>query len=179
MVVGQAASRVVPGESSPFLYEIPPLRRPQLSNILIKTLGRLEWYLKEAVPLFFLGTLALFLLDAAGWLAVLERAAQPLIVFWLRLPTEATAAFLVGFLRRDFGAAGLFALQRAGQLDGTQIVVSLVTITLFVPCIAQYFMMVKERGWKAGSAIAAFVFGVALLAGGLLSRALAGVGGLL
>ena len=179
VVVGQAASRVVPGESSPFLYEIPPLRRPQLSNILIKTLGRLEWYLKEAVPLFFLGTLALFLLDAAGCVRVLERAAQPLIVSWLRLPTEATAAFLVGFLRRDFGAAGLFALQRAGQLDGVQIVVSLVTITLFVPCIAQYFMMVKERGWKAGSAIAAFVFGVALLAGGLLSRALAGVGGLL
>ena len=172
IAVGQAASRIVPGEVSPFLYEIPPLRRPKLSNVLIKTLGRVEWYVKEAVPLFFLGTLALFLLDVTGALAVFERLSAPLVVSWLGLPAKATAAFLVGFLRRDFGAAGLFALQRAGQLDGIQTVVSLVTITLFVPCIAQYFMMVKERGWKLANAMALFVFGMAFLVGGILFRVL-------
>jgi len=177
VVVGQLAARLLPGEVSPFLYEIPPLRQPQLSNILIKTASRVEWYLREAVPLFFLGTLVLFLLNAAGWLAVLERAAQPLIVSWLRLPAAATTAFLVGFLRRDFGAAGLFALERSGQLDGVQIVVSLVTITLFVPCIAQYFMMMKERGAKVATLMAAFVFGMAFLVGGLLARALGPLSG--
>lgn len=176
VVVGQAASRVVPGEESPFLYEVPPLRRPKLSNILIKTLGRVEWYVKEAVPLFFFGTLALFVLDALGALSVLERWGAPLIVRWLGLPQQATGAFLVGFLRRDFGAAGLFTLQRDGLLTGVQTVVSLVTITLFVPCIAQYFMMVKERGWKLATAMALFVFGVALLVGGTLSRVLTALG---
>ncbi|OGX13033.1 MAG: ferrous iron transport protein B [Omnitrophica WOR_2 bacterium RIFCSPLOWO2_02_FULL_63_16] len=175
LIVGQAASRLLPGEGSPFLYELPPLRRPKLSNVLIKTLGRVEWYVKEAVPLFFLGTLVLFVLDAVGALFVLERLASPLIVSWLGLPAKATGAFLVGFLRRDFGAAGLFALQRAGQLDGVQTVVSLVTITLFVPCIAQYFMMVKERGWKMANLMAAFVFGTALLVGGILWRILTGL----
>jgi len=172
MVVGQAASRIIPGEESPFLYEIPPLRQPKLSNVLIKTLGRVEWYVKEAVPLFFLGTFALFVLDVTGVLSGLEDAATPLVVGWLGLPAKATGAFLVGFLRRDFGAAGFFALQRAGQLDGIQTVVSLVTITLFVPCIAQYFMMVKERGWKVASVMALFVFGLALLVGGILFRVL-------
>ena len=172
IIVGQAAARLIPGEASPFLYEIPPLRAPQLSNVLIKTLGRLEWYLKEAVPLFFLGTAALFLLDAVGALSVLEHLARPLVVSWLGLPAQATPALLVGFLRRDFGAAGFFALQRAGQLSGVQTVVSLVTITLFVPCIAQYFMMIKERGWKVANATAVFVFGVALLVGGVLFRVL-------
>lgn len=172
LVVGQAASRLLPGDASPFLYEIPPLRMPKASNILIKTAGRVEWYVKEAVPLFFLGTLALFLLHASGLLAVLERLGRPLIVSWLGLPAQATGAFLVGFLRRDFGAAGLFMLQRNGLLDGVQIVVSLVTITLFVPCIAQYFMMVKERGWKLANLMAGFVFGVAFLVGGLLFRVL-------
>ena len=172
IVVGQAAARIIPGEESPFLYEIPPLRRPKLSNVLIKTLGRVEWYVKEAVPLFFLGTLALFLLDLTGALSVLEHAATPLVVGWLGLPAKATGAFLVGFLRRDFGAAGLFALQRAGQLNGIQTVVSLVTITLFIPCIAQYFMMVKERGWKLANMMALFVFGAALLVGGILFRVL-------
>ena len=172
VVVGQAAARLVPGEPSPFLYEVPPLRRPRLANVAIKTLGRLEWYLKEAVPLFFLGTLVLFLLDSAGALAVVERWASPLVVGWLGLPTPATAALLIGFLRRDFGAAGFYALQRGGGLTPVQALVSLVTITLFLPCIAQYFMMVKERGWKPATAIALFVIGVALLVGGLLSRVL-------
>lgn len=176
IVVGQIAGRLVPGEASPFLYEIPPLRVPAVSNIVIKTLGRVEWYVKEAVPLFFLGTLALFLLDAAGILAVLERLGRPLVVGWLGLPPKATAAFLVGFLRRDFGAAGLYTLQRDGQLDGAQTVVSLVTITLFVPCIAQYFMMVKERGWRLATGIAALVTVLAVVVGGLLARGLAALG---
>ena len=29
----------------------------QFGNIVVKTLGRLEWYLREAVPVFVLGTL--------------------------------------------------------------------------------------------------------------------------
>ncbi len=140
--------------------------------MLIKTLGRLEWYLKEAVPLFFLGTLVLFLLHAAGWLAALERLGAPLVVSWLGLPAKATSALLIGFLRRDFGAAGFFALQRSGQLSTVQTIVSLVTITLFLPCIAQYFMMVKERGWKMASLMAGFVFAVALTTGGVLFRVL-------
>lgn len=173
IAVGQLASRLLPGEGSPFLYELPPLRRPKLSNVLLKTLGRVEWYVKEAVPLFFLGTLVLFLLDAAGLLGVLERWASPVVVRWLGLPVQATEAFLVGFLRRDFGAAGLYALQRSGSLDGVQTLVSLVTITLFVPCIAQFFMMVKERGWKIAGVIAGVAFTLALAVGGLLLRALA------
>ncbi|MBI2495071.1 MAG: ferrous iron transport protein B, partial [Candidatus Omnitrophica bacterium] len=73
---------------------------------------------------------------------------------------------------RDFGAAGFYALQRDGLLSGIQTVVSLVTITQFVPCIAQYLMMVKERGWKAATVIAVVVTGIALLTGGLLFRLL-------
>ena len=57
-------------------------------------------------------------------------------------------------------------------MNGIQILVRLVTITLFVPCIAQYLMMIKERGWKLANLMAAFVFGTALLTGGLLFRVL-------
>ena len=78
-----------------------------------------------------------------------HRRDFPLVEGFLGLPARATEAFLVGFLRRDYGAAGLFALQKAGQMDAHQVVVSLVTITLFVPCIANFFMMIKERGPEA------------------------------
>jgi hypothetical protein len=36
--------------------ELPPLRWPRLSNVLLKTLARLEWYVKEALPLLGAGS---------------------------------------------------------------------------------------------------------------------------
>jgi ferrous iron transport protein B len=169
VVVGYLASRVLPGESSDFILELPPLRVPQPSNIVTKTLARIEWYLKEAVPLFILGTLILFFLHLTGALHFLERVASPLVVHFLGLPPKATEAFIIGFLRRDYGAAGLFMMAKAGQLTPQQILVSLVTITLFIPCIAQFFMMIKERGWRKTLWISAIIFPIAFGLGGVLN----------
>ncbi|MFQ5638134.1 MAG: ferrous iron transport protein B [bacterium] len=167
--VGYLASKVLPGECSDFILELPPLRRPSLLNIVTKTIARIEWYLKEAVPLFFLGTFILFVLAKSGVLNTLESWTRPLIHGFLGLPESATQSFLIGFLRRDYGAAGLFDLARSGQLNPDQIVVSLVTMTLFVPCIANFFIIIKERGWKTALAITLFVFPFAFAVGGLLN----------
>jgi ferrous iron transport protein B len=160
---------VIPGEGSDFILEIPPLRIPLLSNVVIKTLARIEWYLKEAVPLFILGTLILFVLHKTKTLTFLERAATPLIVHFLGLPAKVTEAFIIGFLRRDYGAAGLFVLSKEGQLNSHQILVSLVTITLFIPCIAQFFMMAKERGLKKALWISAVIIPLAFGVGGMVN----------
>jgi ferrous iron transport protein B len=169
ILVGYLASRVIPGEGSDFILEIPPLRIPLLSNVIVKTLARIEWYLKEAVPLFILGTLILFVLHKTEILTLLERAATPLIVYFLGLPAKATEAFIIGFLRRDYGAVGLFVLAKEGQLNFHQIFVSLVTITLFIPCIAQFFMMVKERGLRKALWISGVVIPIAFGVGGMVN----------
>ncbi|HUL36238.1 MAG TPA: ferrous iron transport protein B [Thermodesulfobacteriota bacterium] len=169
ILVGYLASKVIPGEGSDFILEIPPLRIPLLSNVVIKTLARIEWYLKEAVPLFILGTLILFGLHKTKLLTLLERAATPLIVHFLGLPAKVTEAFIIGFLRRDYGAAGLFVLSKEGQLNSHQILVSLVTITLFIPCIAQFFMMAKERGLKKALWISAVIIPLAFGVGGTVN----------
>jgi ferrous iron transport protein B len=156
-LVGLLASKLVPGTTGDFIVELPPMRMPRLSNILIKVLARTEWYLKEAVPLFIIGTLLLYVLDVTHLLVVLQRALAPLVVSALGLPAEAANAFLIGFLRRDYGAAGLFAMQRGGALDPNQTVIALTVITLFVPCIANFLVMVRERGKRAALAIAAFI----------------------
>jgi ferrous iron transport protein B len=139
-----------------------------MKNILIKTLSRIEWYLQEAVPLFILGTLLLFALDRSGAMIALERWSKPLVVYWLGLPAESTSSFIIGFLRRDYGAAGLFAMAQKGLLTANQILVALVTITLFVPCIANFFVIIKERGWKTALIIVGVVIFIALLMGGLI-----------
>ena len=176
VMVGYLAARVIPGKSSDFILEIPPLRIPQLSNVLVKTLARIEWYLKEAVPLFILGTIILFILHQTNVLTLLEKMASPLIVHFLGLPAKVTESFIIGFLRRDYGAAGLFVLAKEGILGPHQILVSLVTITLFIPCIAQFFMMIKERGLKKTLWISAAIFPIAFGAGGFLNFLLKWIG---
>jgi ferrous iron transport protein B len=166
LLTGFIASRVVPGEKADFFLEIPPMRFPKITNILMKTVSRIEWYLKEAVPLFILGTLILFVLDKTKVLGWLESAASPLFVDFLGLPQETTSAFLLGFLRRDYGAAGLFALSKQGLLNENQIIVSIVTLTLFVPCLASFFMIIKERGSKTAFLMFTMITTFALLIGG-------------
>jgi ferrous iron transport protein B len=163
-LVGWLAARVIPGRGSDFVLELPPLRVPQAGNVAVKTLARIEWYLREALPLFLLGTLLLWGLDRLHALDVLERAAAPVMVGVLGLPKEAATAFILGFLRRDYAAAGLFAhyepFMRAGTMTremNIEVTVALVTVTLFIPCIANFFMILKERGLRTGAAIAGFI----------------------
>jgi ferrous iron transport protein B len=169
LLVGYLAAKAIPGEPSDFVLELPPIRVPQLTNILIKTLARVQWYLKEAVPLFILGTFILFVGHRVGALGYIQKMTDPIVVSFLGLPSKAAEAFVIGFLRRDYGAAGLFMLAKEGLLDPVQIVVSLTVMTLFVPCIANFFMMVKERGLKAAIYMVAFIFPFAFGIGGVMN----------
>jgi small GTP-binding protein len=172
VLVGFLAARVLPGDRSDFVLELPPLRLPQWRNLVKKTGLRIRWYLGEAVPLFLIGTVLLFTLDRVGALLVIVRSAEPIVKGWLGLPAEAAQVFVMGFLRRDYGAAGLFEMSRGGALSGAQAVVALTVMTLFVPCIANLLMIVKERGPRTAFWIFAFVTTVAVLTGTVLNHAL-------
>ncbi|MGW8225548.1 MAG: ferrous iron transport protein B [Anaerolineales bacterium] len=176
LVIGWLAARLIPGERTQLLVELPPMRWPVFSNVIIKTLARIEWYIKEVVPLFLLGTAILFILDRTGILQQIIRLGEPLVAGWLGLPPEASAAFLVGFLRRDFGATGLFIMQSEGLLTPIQIVVAMVTITLFIPCLASVLMIAKERSWRTALAMVGLIMPLAFLVGGLLYRVLFTIG---
>ena len=165
ITVGASAARILPGERADFVLEIPPLRVPSIGNILRKTMARIEWYLREAVPLFLVGTVVLFVTDRTGLLAVARTASEPIVIKLLGLPGGAAEAFLIGFLRRDFGAAGLYKLAENGLLSPVQTVVALITMTLFIPCIANFLIMVKEQGVRTATAVAAFIFPFAVAVG--------------
>ena len=172
LTVGWLAAKLVPGERTQLLVELPPLRLPVASNVLLKTLARLEWYLKEVVPLFLFGTALLFIMDKASLLAVVADLGKPLVSGWLGLPPEVSVYFLMGFLRRDFGATGLFIMQQQGLLNPVQVIVAMVTITLFIPCVASVMMISKERSWRSTLGIVALVFALAFVVGGLVYRGL-------
>jgi ferrous iron transport protein B len=179
LLVGRLAARVVPGKGSDFVLELPPLRLPRPGNILSKTLARVEWYLKEAVPLFLLGTLILFVADRLRLLGALQRLGEPVVTGALGLPPETASAFVIGFLRRDFGAAGLYRLAQEGRLDPVQVLVAAVTITLFLPCVANFFMIAKERGWRTALAVAGVITPLAVAVGAALNAGLRAFPGVL
>jgi ferrous iron transport protein B len=174
--VGWAASKLIPGDRSLFLLELPPLRIPSMGNILQKTWARMRWYLEEAVPLFVIGTVLLFVLDRTGILPLIEKAAAPVVVSLLNLPAEAAAAFVAGFLRRDYGAVFLGEAAEAGLLSPVQVTTALVTLTLFIPCVANFLVMIRERGWKTAGLMAAFIVPFAFLVGAAVNFALRAVG---
>ena len=168
-IVGYGASKILPGKTPPLIVEVPPLRIPKYKNILFKTFFRVRLFMREAVPLFILGTLVLFLLDRMHTLQILERAAAPVISGMLSLPEEATQAFIVGFLRRDYGAAGLFRLADQGIINHIQITVGITVMVLFVPCLANYFVMIKERGLGTATLMSVFIIIYSILVGSLLN----------
>jgi ferrous iron transport protein B len=164
LLVGFLSTSLMPGEPPIFYMEIPPLRLPTLRNVFLKTYTRLVWYFKEILPLFVIASILIWLGNITGVLSILvDVVSYP--VRWIGLPTEAAPAFLYGFFRRDFGAAGLYELKQSGVLTGIPTLVASITITLFIPCIAMFSMTIKERGWKMALMMATIIFPFAFLVG--------------
>ncbi len=169
LLIGWLAALVMPGEQPMFYMEIPPLRLPQFRNVMVKTLTRMQSYFIEIFPLFILASVLLWAGKMSGVLEKIVASLHP-VMSLLGLPNQASAAFIFGFFRRDFGAAGLYDLQTSGLLTPVQLTVAAVTLTLFVPCIAQFLMMKKERGWRVSLSILVFVSILAFTSGALLNR---------
>lgn len=175
LLVGFLAAQIMPGEKATFYMEVPPLRLPRLSNVALKTYTRLQWYFMEVLPFFLLASFILWLGKLTGVFDLIIRALTPVVQF-AGLPAETAVVFLYGFFRRDFGAAGLYDMANEGSLAGVPLLVAAVTLTLFIPCIAQFMVMLKERGARTAIAIAAFIFPFAFLVGFLLNVVLLAVG---
>ncbi|MBN2822106.1 MAG: ferrous iron transport protein B [Coriobacteriia bacterium] len=168
VTVGTVLNKITPGVSTDLLIDLPSLRLPRADNVLRKTVTKAWNFMKEVALFFLFGTMLISLLDVVGALAWIQDALVPLTVSWLHLPKEAATAFVMGFVRRDFGAAGFFTM----GLTPSQLLVGMTTITLFVPCIASIMVILKERGVRYLTGLLASSIGLAFLVGGLLARAL-------
>lgn len=168
VALGTLLNRIVPGQSTELLIDLPTLRLPRVDNVARKT-GIKVWSFMSEVTLFFVGgTLFLGLLQVTGALDWIIATAEPVVHGWLGLPPQTATAFVMGMIRRDFGAAGFFSM----NLTSPQLLVAMVTITLFVPCVASTIVVLKERGWLYMFGLLASSIGVAFLLGGLIARVL-------
>ena len=169
LAVGLLASKVLPGETPMFYMELPPMRLPQFGNVLTKTYTRMQWYFLEILPLFIVASVLLWLGKITNFFEKAVDAMSPVMAA-LGLPREAAVAFIFGFFRRDYGAAGLYDLQTNGLMNARQLTVAALTLTLFIPCVAQFLVMKKERGWKVSLAVGLFVSTLAFGSGWVLNQ---------
>lgn len=208
LLAGFFAAKLTPGKSAPFYLELPPMRWPSLSNVLVKTFARMQWYFLEVAPLFLIASIVIWLgrmsigwVVLAAWIgwAIAKRRKLPIRFAYagvgaltgyglmllaagknafdaaiaaleplarvLTLPSQASEVFLFGFFRRDYGAAGLDKMIGDNALTQAQVLVIAVTITLFLPCIAQFLVVKKERGLGMALGMLAFTLFFATFVG--------------
>ena len=152
------------------------MRWPSLRNVLLKTFARVRWYAAEVIPLFLLASVVIWIGELTHLFKLAVAALRPAVNL-IGLPDQAAEAFLFGFFRRDYGAARIFdQVQSSEAVTGVPLVVAMVTITLFVPCIAQFMVMLKERGWRTAVAVAAIILPFAFGVGFLLNLTLTSLG---
>ncbi|WP_461205772.1 ferrous iron transport protein B [Clostridium sp. DL1XJH146] len=170
VITGTLLNKILPGESTDLLIDLPPLRIPKLKNVAQKTYTKAIAFLKEAAPLFVLGGVIVTVMQYTGMLDGIATVMAPLTEGFLKLPPKVSQTFIMGIVRRDFGAAGLNQLVQQGLLSGSQTIVALVAITLFVPCLAAIMVIFKERSPQESALIWISSFVLSFLTAGILAQ---------
>ena len=172
LLVGYLSSKVLPGAQPSFYMELPPLRLPKLTNVLTKTYSRMQWYLLEVIPLFVIASVLIWFGKLTKLFDLLIWFLQPVVKF-IGLRADLADEILYGFFRRDYAAASLYdEANRTTDLGGNEFLIAAVVLTLFLPCIAQFLVMIKERGFKTTMAMIGIILVLAFGTGFLLNTIL-------
>ena len=100
----------------------------------------------------------------------LRQLCAPITTEFLRVPENAANLFVMSIIKRDLGAAGFYSMVTDGDFTQKEILITLIVLTLFVPCFASQMILFKQG--KAPTAILIWIgsFMIAFTAGGLISR---------
>lgn len=170
IISGIALNKMVPTGIKPvFIMELPQFRIPDLRHVIKKTYYRVKWFLLEAVPLFVLGSALMFTLKITGLLIMIKAALHPVVTGFLSLPEKITDVFILVLARRELGAVYFKGMVDSGQVDYYQTITGLVVITLFIPCISNTMVMIKELGARWAVSLNILIIAIAILVGGLVN----------
>jgi ferrous iron transport protein B len=172
--VGYILGKLLPGESTGMIMEMPEYRMPQLKNVLVKTWIRVKDFVWIAFPLIVLGSVVLGLLKDYGLLEIINKPFSFIITGWLMLPAVAGITLIYGILRKEMALALLFVLGGSSQLlsfmSPVQIFVFTIVVALYIPCLGTFAVLRHEFGWKKSLLIALATIILAFAIGGIAGR---------
>lgn len=166
-VAGIVANKILPGQGSPLIYEIPPMRIPKPMQVIKSAAHKTYFFIKEAIPVFIFASLFVFLFERVGGLEMVEHLLQPFINTTLGLPEKSVQVFIKTIIRREAGATELEHLQ--SSYTNLQLIVNLLVMTFLTPCINSILVLFKERGRKAATLIMGSVVTYTILMGSLVN----------
>ncbi|MEE8484006.1 MAG: hypothetical protein V3S46_05350 [Nitrospinota bacterium] len=111
----------------------------------------------------FVAAAALMLfLYKSGLLDIIKAVFRPIITGFLSLPDKVTEVFIPALSRREVGAVYFKDMYEAMEVDYYQTVVGLIVMTLFIPCMSNTMVMIKELGSRWAVAINGSIMVVAV-----------------
>jgi len=167
-IAGFVANKIIPGQGSPLIFEIPPMRLPKPLQVIKSAALKTYFFSKEAIPIFIYASLFVFLFERIGGLEIAEELLRPLINNLMGLPEKSVQVFIKTIIRRESGATELEHLR--GIYTNLQLVVNLLVMTFLTPCINAILVLFKERGKKTATLIIGTVLVYAILMASLVNH---------
>jgi ferrous iron transport protein B len=162
------------------IQEIPPFAVPRLRALLATTWERSRDVLTIVLPLLVAGSVVLALLHHVGTDRLVNAALAPVTFGWLGLPAALGVPLLFGVLRKELSLLMIFqalgTLEIGHLLDATQMMTLLAFLTLYVPCLSTFAVMVRTIGRQKAFVSVAISIGAALAAGGIVRWTMVGAG---
>jgi ferrous iron transport protein B len=178
-LLGRLAFRVLPGEPTALIMEMPDYKMPNMKTVFRQTWLRSKDFITMAFPIIIVGSFFLKLIQVVGLDGPISAVLSPVIVGWLGLPAITGIVLVFGVLRKELTLIMLVALLGTANLalvlTPLQMIVFTIVVMLYVPCIATIGALVKEFHWKRASLITVFEIFFALAVGGIALRLLAPV----
>ncbi|MBO3800653.1 MAG: ferrous iron transport protein B [Candidatus Brockarchaeota archaeon] len=175
-LLGRFAFKVLPGEPTGLIMEIPDYRLPHLKTVLKQTWFRLIEFLQIAFPLIIAATFTVKLVEELGFLEVVNKLLSPVTVMWLGLPKGIGISLIFGVLRKELALIMLASLLGTGDfsqlLTPVQMVIFTIVTMFYIPCVATIATLVKEFGWRKAFIITISEILFAIAIGGVLLRIL-------
>ena len=160
LFVGKFLSFISKKESY-LILELPPYRVPQIKIVLKKTWIMVRYFVFEALPVFILGGTILLGIFELGLMKILVNLGKPIISDFLKLPENFSVALFLGIIRKDIPLIQL----SFENYPAKELAIFCIINTIFFPCVATCFALLKERKMKVtlliilGSFILLLIFG--------------------
>jgi len=151
-VVGKLLSLTM-SKPTGLILEIPTLKNPSINIAVVKTWIKLREFLRTAMPFLLAGSMVLGWIQYFQLTKYFDKAFSPVVHSLLGLPEKLGTTLVFGFLRKELivvmagQALGTTSLAQL-PLSHSQVIVFLIFITLYIPCLSTFVVFWKEFGAK-------------------------------
>jgi ferrous iron transport protein B len=153
-VLGRILSLFFKDPSPGLILEIPTLKLPSMKNMVRKIFVRLKAFIKFAWPILIAGSIVLAVMQFLRFDQYVNVLLSPLVEKALGLPRQLGVTLIFGFLRKELSlvmmlqALGVDYHNLMSVINYQQMIIFVVFISFFIPCLSTVAIIWKEIGKK-------------------------------